>query len=119
MSAEPARHGPNHAARPAAVIPIHTASRPQRHTPRRRTTAVPSEPALTPEQRLAASIEEIFARHGRSLTDDDTAEDYRIALGAVRSMLQGAREQGVLNDEQHQNLDAMIVGMLNSPTLLT
>lgn len=118
MSAEPALPGPD-PRHPVTVIPFHSASRPPRRTLRReRTTAVPPDPELDAAQRLAATLEDLFSRHGRSLTDDDTAEDYRITLGAVRSMLEGAREQGVLDDEQHQDMDAMIAGMLDAPGLL-
>lgn len=119
MSAEPARPGPD-PRHPATVIPLHTASRPPRRTPRReRTTVVPPAPDLTPEQKLAAFLEDLFAKHGRSLADDDTAEDFRITLGAVRHMFKGAHAQGKIDAEQQRVLDAMIEGMLAAPGFLT
>ncbi|WP_042174619.1 hypothetical protein [Streptomyces sp. NBRC 110035] len=80
---------------------------------------MPPDPHTDAHQRLAATIEAVFARHGRSLTDDDTAQDYRITLTEVRRMFQGAHAQGVLGSEAHRELDAMIEGMAAVPDFLT
>lgn len=83
---------------------------------------MPHQPApdrdLTPQEKLTASIEALFAKHGKSLADADTAEDYLIALTAVRTMLEGARVQGIVDDDAHRDLDGMIEGMLRAPGLL-
>lgn len=115
MSADPARSGPHPVARPATVLTFPATGRQARG--QGRTSAVPPDP-LTPQQRLAASLEDLFARHGRSLTDDDTAEDYRITLGAVRNMLEGAHKTGKIDERQYGTLNAMIEGMLAAPDLL-
>lgn len=75
-------------------------------------------PELTPQQKLAASLEARFAAHGRTLTDEATAEDMLITLAAVRTMLEGAHAQGVLADDAYRDLDAMIEGMMGAPGLL-
>jgi hypothetical protein len=119
-AAEPTHPGPDRAARPATVLPFRTtASRPPRRTKRREKIVPPQpDPDLTPQQKLAASIEDLFAQYGKSLADADTAEDYLITLGAVRKMLEGARVQGIVGDEAHRELDAMIEGMMAAPGLL-
>lgn len=119
MSAEPARTGPDQPV-PGTVIPIFTATRPPRRSARRERTTVPAQPDpnLSPQQKLAASIEHLFAAHGRSLTDEDTAQDYLITLGYVRRMLEGARVKGVLAEDQQRDLDAMIEGMMAAPGLV-
>lgn len=117
-AAEPAHPEPDRA-RPATVITFPPASRPPRRTQRReRPTAVPPDPQHDAHQRLAATLESVFATHGRSLTDHDTAQDYTITLGEVRRMLEGAHIQGIIGDEAHRELDAMIKGMLAAPGLL-
>jgi hypothetical protein len=63
-------------------------------------------------------MEDLFAKHGRSLTDPDSAEDYLITLRAVRIMLRGACEQGVIGQEAFDDLDAMYEGMMTAPGLL-
>lgn len=78
----------------------------------------PSSPDLNPHEKLAATVEALFAKHGRSLTDSETAEGYLITLRAVRLMLQGALQQGELNQEQHETLDAMFEGMMAAPGIL-
>ena len=122
-AAEPAHPGPD-GALTATVIPIirnsSTAARPPRRDKRREHPHVPQQPQsdLTPHEKLAASVEDLFAKHGRSLTDPDSAEDYLIALRAVRIMLSGAHQQGVIGAEAFADLDAMIEGMMTAPGLL-
>lgn len=76
------------------------------------------DPNLTPQQKLAASMERLFADHGRSLTDESTAKDVRIALTYVRKMLEGAGHQGLIEETQRRDLDAMVEGMMAAPGLL-
>lgn len=122
MSAAEPSHGPDRALT-ATVIPLirnSTASRPPRRD-RRERPHVPPQPAsdLTPHEKLAATIEDLFAKHGRSLTDPDSAEDYLITLRMVRLMLHGAYEEGVIQDETgYRELDAMFEGMMTAPGLL-
>ena len=78
---------------------------------------MPDQP-LTPQQTLATSIEAAFARKGRSLTDEQTAQDYLITLNTVRLMLKGAKAHGVLEDGTHRELDAMLAGMEEAPGIL-
>lgn len=113
----------------SAAEPVHTTGpenspatvyafrRPRRHS---RETRVPNQPPsdLTPGQKLAASLERAFADHGRSLTDPDTGQDFTITLAILRTLLQGALEQGRLGQEEFEMLDGMIDGMLEAPRLL-
>ncbi|GHB15255.1 hypothetical protein GCM10018777_55650 [Streptomyces albogriseolus] len=78
---------------------------------------MPADP-LTPEERLAASVEEKFRQHGRTLTDETTAEIFTLTLGIARDMLEGARVGEVINDGQHRELDALYLGMLAAPSIL-
>lgn len=116
MSAEPAHpSGPPGPTPAAKVLQFPTANRPPRRA-RREATSVPSD--LTPQQKLAATLEARFAEHGRSLTDADTAADFLITLRTVRHMLEGALVEGVLDDAGHADLTAMIEGMMEAPGLL-
>lgn len=122
-AAEPADPGPDRALT-ATVIPLirnssSTAARPPRRE-RREHPHVPQQPQsdLTPHEKLAATVEDLFAKHGRSLTDPDSAEDYLITLRAVRIMLRGAHEHGVIGPEAFADLDAMLEGMMTAPGLL-
>jgi hypothetical protein len=104
----------------APVVPLSKAARRPRRTSSER-TRVPAQPTgdVSPQQRLAATLEAVFARHRRSLTDESTAEAFLITLGEVRRLLHGALEQGALEDDQHETLDAMLQGMEAAPGLLT
>jgi len=73
---------------------------------------------MSDEQRLAAALEGVFARKGRSLTDESTATDVLIILGETRKLLRGALEQGLVGEEGFQALDGMMAGMMNVPALL-
>ncbi|MCX4885945.1 hypothetical protein [Streptomyces sp. NBC_00847] len=119
-AAEPANPGPDHALMATVTPIVRTATRPPRRDKRRESTRVPQQPTsdLTPHERLAATVEDLFAKHGRSLTDPESAEDYLITLRAVRIMLGGAREQGLLGEEAYADLDAMLEGMMTAPGLL-
>lgn len=122
-AAEPAHDGPDRALT-ATVIPLirDTAARPPRREKRREPhVPSPSASGLTPHEKLAAVVEDLFAKHGRSLTDPGSAEDYLITLRAVRIMLAGALEQGLLAQDAQdvfKDLDAMVEGMMTAPGLL-
>lgn len=118
-AAEHADPGPDQPG-PATVLSFPTAIRPSRRTARRERTAVPPQPNpnLSPHEKLAGSVERLFADHGRTLTDETTAKDFLITLTYVRKMLEGARHQDLINEEQQQDLDAMVQGMMAAPGLL-
>ncbi|MGW2384357.1 hypothetical protein [Streptomyces sp. NPDC001658] len=101
---------------------VHTfpASRPPRRIQRRESTTVPATPApdLTPHEQFAATLEDLFAKHGRSLTDEGTVQDFLITLSAIRDLLAGARSSGMLEPEAHRELDATIEGMMAVPKML-
>ena len=71
-----------------------------------------------PQRRLAARIEELFLRHGRTLSDDDTAEAFRITLQVMGDLLEGAHVHGVVGDAAYGELAAMVEGMRAAPSLL-
>jgi hypothetical protein len=100
-----------------------TALRRPRRDDRSREQHVPEQPdpnaALSPHQQLAAKIERVFADHGRSLTDEDTAATFLITLGQIRLILDGARHQGILGEGEHRALADMVDGMMGAPGLLT
>jgi hypothetical protein len=119
MSAAEPVNGPDQPAFPGTVLPF-PPSRPRRHQRSERTT-VPPQPTgdLTPHERIAAKLEGSFKRHGRTLTDEGTATDFRIALTEMRTLLNGALQKGLLNEDQHRSLDAHVEAMLAAPGLLT
>lgn len=102
----------------APVLPI-TAARPRRD-PSSERTSVPAQPdgTLTQHQRVAALFEQSFVDAGRTLTDAKTAEDMRIALGAVVELLKGARAKGLITEKAYADLDNMVRAMMEAPGLL-
>lgn len=118
-AASPAHHDGPPPARLAAVVDLTPGARPRRHKRSERTT-VPPQPTgpLSDQERLAATLESVWARHGRSLTDDSTATDVRIALGEVRKLLRGARERGLIDEAGFEALDGMYAGIQAAPGLL-
>jgi hypothetical protein len=121
-AAEPATPGPDHALMAAVTPIVRTAARPPRREQRRESPRVPQQPTsgsgLSPHEKLAATVENLFAKHGKSLTDEDTAEDFLITLQAVRIMLRGAREQCLVGEDAFTDLDVMLEGMMAAPGLL-
>jgi hypothetical protein len=119
-AAEPVNPGPDHALMATVTPIIRTAARPQRQDLRREKPRVPQQPTsdLTPHEKLAAKMEDLFAKHRRSLTHSETAEDYLITLQAVRIMLRGALGEGLLGEKAFEDLDAMLEGMMTAPGLL-
>ncbi|WP_329376202.1 hypothetical protein [Streptomyces sp. NBC_01483] len=121
-AAEPAHPGPDSGTStgPATVILFRQGPSKRR---RRREDTVPNqreprEPSASPQQRLADTIESLFLKHGRTLTDDDTAEAFLIALKAVQFMHDGALAQGVVGEEAHRELRAMTEGMQAVPRIV-
>lgn len=115
MSAEPVHTGHETISeQPAEVYPFRRPRRQRRETP------VPPQPEspLTPQQKLAATLERRFGAQGHSLTDEDTAADFLITLAAVRDLVAGARAQGVLGEEEYTVLEGMVDGMMDAPRLL-
>lgn len=69
-------------------------------------------------QQLTEHMEALFNARGRTLSDRDTAEAYGIALEGVLLMLDGALAEGMVGEEQHRQLHAMVEGMRSAPHLL-
>lgn len=81
-------------------------------------TPQPERPAATPQQQLADHLETTFNHHHLSLTDEMTATAYAVTLEIVRTMLEGAEVQGIIDGEQRTELDIMIKGMAAAPRLV-
>lgn len=64
---------------------------------------------------LAEHIETMFNEAGHSLTEDQTVEVYALTLTVVRGMLEGALAEGIVNEGQREELDAMLRGLLGLP----
>ena len=73
----------------------------------------------SPQQMLAEHFEVTFNHHSLSLTDDMTRTAFTITLEIMRGMIKGAEAQGIVDEEQCSELDAMIKGMLATPRLLS
>jgi len=69
-------------------------------------------------QRLADSVEALFLKCDRTLTDPETREVYLITLQMVSDMFGGARVNGIVTEEAGMELHAMIDGMKAAPELL-
>lgn len=120
MSAEPASRGID----PTAGNVLSFRKKPAVGRSRRARGARPAAPApapgseLTPQQKLAATLEARFAAAGRTLTDEHTAEAFLITLAQVRTLLEGAHTKDMLTDDAYRDLDAMLEGMMGAPKLL-
>ncbi|MFF7527284.1 hypothetical protein [Streptomyces pseudovenezuelae] len=69
-------------------------------------------------QQLADHIEMTFNEQKLSLSDDDTADAYRVTLQIVRGVLAGAGARGIVDDNQLGRLDALVEGMSEAPDLV-
>lgn len=67
---------------------------------------------------IAEDVEKVFTRAGRTLTDDETAHVYVTTLCLVERALQGATVNGIISEEQRQELAILIGGMSEAPRLL-
>ncbi|WP_327259955.1 hypothetical protein [Streptomyces sp. NBC_01240] len=82
--------------------------------------AGPSEPAAarTPQQELAITLEAMFLHSHRTLTDEATADAFRVTLDAVLLMLDGSRAEHLVGEEEYRHLAGMIHGMRGAPEAL-
>lgn len=71
-----------------------------------------------PVKRLADSVETTFNEQGLSLTDDETATTFVVTLTLVGRALEGAQEQGIVDQGQREELAALIEGMKAAPRLV-
>jgi hypothetical protein len=113
----------------AAVIDISTRAG-RRHTSQRRweqvgdTVPEPDTPRPRPAgahaalAALAERFEETFNEHRLSLTDERTADAYKVTLQLVQGLFDGANAQGIVDDGQHQELSAMVDGVMGAPELI-
>lgn len=74
--------------------------------------------ASTPQQRLAETAEAWFLARGATLTDDRTAEVYRTTLDLTRLMLDGSLSEGLVGEDEHRHLAAMVEGLRGAPDSL-
>lgn len=108
--------GPPQGAADHGTAVVHYLSDRAAHRKRREPATAHEEPS--PEQQLTEHMEALFNKHGRTLSDDDTAQDYRITLDGVLIMLDGALAEGVVGALEHQMLRVMVEGMQQAPQLL-
>ena len=67
---------------------------------------------LTPEQKIHALWEHVFAKHGQSLTDPAAAQSLRASIAMMDILLDGAFATGMINEGQRDDLrTAMHVGL--------
>ena len=69
-------------------------------------------------RRLAEHVETTFNEADLSLTDDTTAVAFSVTLTLVRGMLEGAQAQGIVDEEQRAELDALFAGVAEVPRLI-
>jgi hypothetical protein len=73
----------------------------------------------SPQQMLADHFETTFNQYSLSLTDKKTRAAFTVTLEIMRGMLKAAQVQGIVDEERHGELDAMVEGMLAAPRLLS
>ncbi|WP_198274947.1 hypothetical protein [Streptomyces javensis] len=82
----------------------------------------PAAPASAEEpvgdQQVAAFWEGIFLRQGRTLRDPSTAECHRITAATFGLLINGARDQGVLSEDQAEYLAKLAVEAVRAPDFL-
>ncbi|MEV4975604.1 hypothetical protein [Streptomyces scopuliridis] len=124
-AAESTPHAPeaDHGTGTGAVIHISDRFRRPRR-PKAPLTPAPRPAGPAPEvepsalDHIAYRVQALFTAHRRTLTDDDTAEAFVITLDGVLGLLDGALAEGVLGDEQHQSLHALLTAMRSAPSRL-
>lgn len=67
---------------------------------------------------LADDVEKIFNQTNRTLTDEETAGVYGIALQIVQFTLKGAVVSGIIDEAQRGELDVLIGGLKEAPRLV-
>jgi uncharacterized membrane protein YebE (DUF533 family) len=70
-------------------------------------------------RRLAEHVETTFNEAELSLTDDHTVAAFSVTLTLVRGMLEGAQAQGIVDEEQRAELDALFAGVAEIPRLIS
>lgn len=70
------------------------------------------------ERKVAAFWEQIYTQQGHTLTDAGTADVHRIASATIGLLIEGARADGVINDEQAQYLGALTIEAVRAPDFL-
>lgn len=89
---------------------------------RQRSRRVASPPPLrtepTPQQDLAITLEAMFLHHDRTLSDEATADAFRLTLDTVLLMLDGSRAEQLVGEEEYRHLAGMIHGMRGAPDAL-
>ncbi|WP_435058404.1 hypothetical protein [Streptomyces sp. bgisy060] len=70
------------------------------------------------ERDVAAFWERIYSQQGRTLADAATAEAHRITAATIGLLIEGARADGVINDEQAQYLGALTIEAVRAPDFL-
>lgn len=103
---------------PAAVIDINTRTKTSSQG-RWKPVSTPHPTGGTDgQQQLADHIETTFNYARLTLSDDDTADAYRLTLKIVRGVLAGAHAKGMVDESQAAQLDALVEGMLGAPDLV-
>lgn len=117
-AAEPVNPPPDGTSEQGGGAVIHLADHPTalRHRPERATGAQIEEPPA--EQQLAEHMEALFNTNGLTLSYEPTALAFRISLEAFLMMLDGARAEGVMGEEEHRQLRHMAEGMRRVPHML-
>ncbi|RSS81184.1 hypothetical protein EF919_40245 [Streptomyces sp. WAC02707] len=116
----PSAHAPMPPAGPPGPVGavIHLADRLRRRQPNPPAPAPqptdPDDPALE----LALTVEAAFLGASQSLTDPATAQTYDTTLQTVLLLIDGARAQDVVDDEQWQALRGMLGEMKRAPELI-
>ena len=103
----------------AAVIPLH--DRVRRHAgrgPHMSETPETGSPESSSRELLAEHIETMFNELGHSLTEESTAETFTLTLTIVRGMLEGAVAEGIVDEGQRAELDAMLGGLFGVPGMV-
>lgn len=70
------------------------------------------------ERDVAAFWEQIYTQQGRTLGDTATADAHRITAATIGLLIEGARAEGVLDDEQAQYLAALTIEAVRAPDFL-
>ncbi|WP_282792951.1 hypothetical protein [Streptomyces sp. CC224B] len=99
----------------ATVIPLHGKLSTSRSAASR--SAGPPAPPQH-EREVAAFWEKIYTQQGRTLADAATADAHRITAATLGLLIEGARADGVITDEQAQYLGALTVEAVRAPDFL-
>lgn len=67
---------------------------------------------------MAITLEAMFLHSGRTLSDETTADTFRITLDTVLLMLEGSRAERLVGEEEYRHLAGMIDGMRGAPEAL-